>query len=83
MLIQHSNYSVQINIIPRTGFGEESRRSILAAVEANLPGLSVTAVLVNEIPRNKAGKRRPVVSAIRAVPGFSSGGSTVWLRWFT
>lgn len=69
MLVQHSDYSVQINIIPRTGFGEDSQRGIVAAVEANLPGLSVTAVLVDEIPRNRAGKWRPVVSAIGTVPG--------------
>lgn len=64
MLVQHKDYSVEIYIVPRTSFKEDSGRSIIAAVGANLPGLEVTAVLVDEIPRNKANKWRPVVSEV-------------------
>jgi phenylacetate-CoA ligase len=65
MLVQRANYSVEINIVPENGFGEESRRSIEATVTANLPGLGVTTVVVDEIPRNRANKFRPVVSEIK------------------
>jgi phenylacetate-CoA ligase len=65
MLVQRANYSVEVNIVPENGFGEESRRSIEATVTANLPGLGVTTVLVDEIPRNRANKFRRVVSEIK------------------
>ncbi len=65
MFRQRSDYSIELEIVPRSGFGEESRRSILDAVAANLPGLSVTLVLVDDIERTKANKWQPVISEVK------------------
>jgi phenylacetate-CoA ligase len=64
MFTQRKDYSVEIQIVPRDGFGEHSRRKILATVQANLPGLNITTRLVDEIPRTRANKWRPVVSEV-------------------
>jgi phenylacetate-CoA ligase len=65
MLVQRSDYSVELKIVPRNGFGEETRRSILETVTANLPTLDVTLMLVEEIPRTRANKWRPVMSEVK------------------
>lgn len=64
MFTQRKDFSVEIKIVPREGFGEHSRRKILATVQANLPGLNITTRLVDEIPRTRANKWRPVVSEV-------------------
>ncbi|MGA9771356.1 MAG: hypothetical protein WBV94_20140 [Blastocatellia bacterium] len=64
MFTQRADYSVEIKIVPKSEFAEWSRRAILATVGANLPGLEITTVLVDEIPRTKANKWRPVVSEV-------------------
>lgn len=64
MFTQRKDFSIEIKIVPRDGFGEHSRRKILATVQANLPGLNITAQLVDEIPRTRANKWRPVVSEV-------------------
>jgi len=64
MLIQRQDYSVEVKILPKPEFGEESRQQIQATVAANLPGLNVTVELVSEIPKTKANKWRPVVSEV-------------------
>ena len=64
MFTQRKDYSIEIKIVPRDGFGEHSRRRILATVQANLPGLNITTQLVDEIPRTRANKWRPVVSEV-------------------
>jgi phenylacetate-CoA ligase len=64
MFTQRRDYSIEIKIVPKTDFNEHSRRQIVATVQANLPGLKITTALVDEIPRTKANKWRPVVSEI-------------------
>ena len=64
MFHQRPDYSIEIRIAPKVGFTEDANRSILATVEANLPGLPITTILVDEIPRTKANKWRPVVSEV-------------------
>ena len=64
MFVQGSDYSVRLKIVPKPGFAPEDQRAIEAVVAANLPGLTVTTDLVDEIPRTKAGKWRPVVSEV-------------------
>jgi phenylacetate-CoA ligase len=64
MFTQRKDYSIEIKIVPRDGFGEHSRLRILATVQANLPGLTITTQLVDEIPRTRANKWRPVVSEV-------------------
>lgn len=64
MFTQRSDYSVEIKIVPKIEFEEQSRRRMLATVGTNLPGLAITTVLVDEIPRTKSNKWRPVVSEV-------------------
>ncbi|HKP12767.1 MAG TPA: hypothetical protein VJZ91_11670 [Blastocatellia bacterium] len=64
MFTQRRDYSVEIKIVPKTEFDERSRRQIVATVQANLPGLKIATALVDEIPRTKANKWRPVVSEV-------------------
>ena len=65
MLTQRADYSVEVQVVAKRGFGEDARENILNMMTANLPGLSVSVVSVEEIPRTKANKLRPVVSEIR------------------
>ena len=67
MFTQRRDYSVEIKIVPKTEFNDINRRQILATVQANLPGLQVATALVDEIPRTKANKWRPVVSEVEGV----------------
>lgn len=69
MLVQRADYSIELKIVPKEGFDEASRRKILATVQANLPGLRITALLVDEIPRTRSNKWRPVVSEVNLTQG--------------
>jgi phenylacetate-CoA ligase len=64
MLVQSSDYSVVLKVVPRNGFGESNRAGIEATVAANLPGVALSIAVVDEIPRTRANKWRPVVSEI-------------------
>lgn len=64
MLVQSKDYSVELRIVPRDDFGEESREAIREVVAANLPDVGVSVVLVESLPRTKANKWRPVVSEV-------------------
>ena len=64
MLVQRDDYSVELRIVPKANFGQESCSGILKTVSANLPGVSLSVNLVDEIPRTVANKRRPVMSAV-------------------
>lgn len=71
MLHQRPDYSVQLMIVPKIGFGEESRRTIERIVTTNLPGLDLKIELVEQVPRTKASKWRPVVSEVIGTKGES------------
>lgn len=64
MLRQRADYSVELEIVPKRGFGEESRRMIQETMAANLPGLPLRVVLVERVERTRANKWRPVVSEV-------------------
>jgi phenylacetate-coenzyme A ligase PaaK-like adenylate-forming protein len=64
-LLQGEDYSVELQIVPKPGFDDTARCSILAAMGANMEGLEMRLVAVEEIPRTRANKWRPVVSAVR------------------
>ena len=64
MLVQNPDFSVQLDLVPKRGFSEASRREIEATISANLQGLALRVGLVDEIHRTKAGKWRPVMSHI-------------------
>lgn len=69
MFVQRRDYSVLIQIAPRSDFDESSRAKILETVGANLPGLSISTVIVDEVPRTKANKWRPVISEVEISRG--------------
>lgn len=66
MFRQRADYSVELEVVARRGFGEESRRAIHETVAANLPGLPVSVKVVERIERTRANKWRPVVSEVEA-----------------
>jgi len=65
-VFQHPDLRVELRLVPASGFTTESQQQILQTVRANLPGLEVRLALVDNIPRTKANKLRPVVSERRA-----------------
>lgn len=73
MLLQRPDYSVQLMIVPKNGFGEESRRKIEKIVTANLPGLDLKIDLVEQVPRTRANKWRPVVSEVKPTKAMKGG----------
>jgi phenylacetate-CoA ligase len=65
-LVQQSDYSIDLSIVPQSGFGDHSRAGILAALGANLERLPVRILLVEGIERSQANKWRPVISHVKA-----------------
>jgi phenylacetate-coenzyme A ligase PaaK-like adenylate-forming protein len=72
MFIQRPDYTVELRVVPKSGFADDARRGISAAVAANLPGLKLEIVLVDSIPRTRANKWRPVVSEVTPPKGGAS-----------
>lgn len=69
MLLQKPDYSVRLMIVPKNEFGEKSRNTIEHIITSNLPGLDVKIELVDQVPRTKANKWRPVVSEVTLSKG--------------
>ncbi|MBO0722561.1 MAG: hypothetical protein J2P41_17180, partial [Blastocatellia bacterium] len=65
LLHQLQDYSVDLQLVPKSGFDDESRRMIAATIQANLPGLLVNIRMVEQVPRTKANKWRFVVSEVK------------------
>jgi phenylacetate-CoA ligase len=65
MFVQRSDYSIELKIVPKSDFSGDSLSKINATVSLNLPGLPLNIALVDEIPRTKANKRRPVISEVK------------------
>ena len=65
MCVQSADYSVQVQIVPRNGFSEENKQRILDTLGVNLPGLELSVLMVEEIPRTAANKWQPVVSEVK------------------
>ncbi len=72
MLTQRQDYSIEIHLVPKQGFSEDDQKKILDTVRENLPGLTVNATLVDEIPRTRANKWRPVVSEVKQFNGHAA-----------
>jgi phenylacetate-CoA ligase len=64
MFHQRADYSVLLKIVPKDNFSTDNRRAIQETVSANLPGLDVRLELVDDIPRTKANKWRPVLTEV-------------------
>ena len=65
MLVQASNYDVELQIVPKNGFDAAQQREALNTIQANLEDVPVTLKMVNSIARTRANKWRPVVSEVR------------------
>jgi phenylacetate-CoA ligase len=61
-VIQAPNFSITVEVVPDGEFTAADRESILTVLRENLPGLPVEISERQEIPKTKAGKRRPVIS---------------------
>jgi phenylacetate-CoA ligase len=70
-VVQRRDLSVEIRVVARTDFTGESRSEILEKARSNLSGVPVDLLLVDDIPRLKSNKRRPVIS--EASPRSSEG----------
>ena len=69
MVWQRQDYSVEVQIAPRSGFSDSHRQEIVHTLSRNLPGLAVSTVLVDRVPRTRANKLRPVVSDVNVNSG--------------
>jgi phenylacetate-CoA ligase len=65
VFFQREDYSVELKILPKSGFSDNDKEKILATVQANLPGLDVSALVVDEVPRTISKKWRPVISEVK------------------
>jgi phenylacetate-coenzyme A ligase PaaK-like adenylate-forming protein len=65
MLVQASNYDVELQIVPKNGFDAAQQRQVLQTIQANLEDVPVTLKMVGSIERTRANKWRPVVSEVR------------------
>lgn len=64
-LVQQSDYSVELRIVPRPGFSDAHQASIIGILRANLgEALTIRVEVVEKIDR-PAGKWRPVISHVQ------------------
>ncbi len=65
-VLQRADYAVEVQVVPRQGFSEESRVAILSTLRSNLPGIPLDVVVVEELARTAASKLRHIVSEVEA-----------------
>jgi phenylacetate-CoA ligase len=65
---QRPDYSIQLTIVPKDLFPREAFMAIRSTVAENLPGIALSIEIVDEIPRTRANKQRPVVSEVHPLP---------------
>jgi phenylacetate-CoA ligase len=65
-IVQESDYSVTVSIVPRTHLGRAEIEAIRHLIQLNLKSLPVTVEVVGEIARTRSNKWRPVVSRIHS-----------------
>jgi phenylacetate-CoA ligase len=68
-VVQRADFEVEIRVVARSDFSDESRSGILETVRANLPGVPVDLLLVDDIPKSTSNKRRPVISEVNPRAG--------------
>lgn len=66
LFLQRQDHSVELQIVPQSGFDENCRRSIQDTLSANLPGLQIKIELKESVARTKSNKWRPVISEVKA-----------------
>jgi len=69
MVLQHADFSVEVKIAPKAGFNDSANQDILSTIRLNLPGLKVTSMIVEQVPRTAANKWRPVLSEVNLSKG--------------
>jgi phenylacetate-coenzyme A ligase PaaK-like adenylate-forming protein len=65
LLHQRQDFSVELQLVPKSDFDEVSKRMIASTIQANLPGLLVNIRMVEQVPRTQANKWRFVVSDVK------------------
>jgi phenylacetate-CoA ligase len=64
-LVQDTADTLRVRIVPSSRFGEEEQRSLLRSLQERLgPEMRIDLELTNEIPREKSGKYRWVISRV-------------------
>lgn len=63
--IQAEDYSIELQIVPKSAFSETDKASIIKTVAANLENLPVRLKIVEAVPRTRANKWRPVISKVK------------------
>ena len=66
LFLQRQDHSVELQIVPQSGFDENCRRGIQNTLAANLPGLQIKIELKESVVRTKSNKWRPVISEVKA-----------------
>jgi phenylacetate-CoA ligase len=79
MLHQKADYSAELKLVPSNGFDGLAKTAILGTLQSSLPGIHLTMTIVEEIPKTRSNKWRPVVSEVdpAATRGFSKAVSEV------
>lgn len=65
LFLQRQDHSVELQIVPQSGFDESCCRSIQDTLCANLPGLQIKIELKESVVRTKSNKWRPVISEVK------------------
>jgi phenylacetate-CoA ligase len=63
-IYQRADYSVTVRVVPMAAFTDDSAREILHIVRANLPHVAIDLQRVDDIPRTRSNKRKPVISEV-------------------
>ena len=66
LFLQRQDHSVELQIVPQSGFDDNCRRNIQDTLAANLPGLQIKIELKESVVRTKSNKWRPVISEVKA-----------------
>lgn len=62
---QGEDLGVEVRVVPTASYRSADGEAIVRTMAGSLPGVRVTIRVVDEIPRTKANKWQPVVSAVR------------------
>jgi phenylacetate-CoA ligase len=66
LFLQRQDHSVELQLVPQEDFDEDSMRSILRLLSANLPGLRIQIELKESVQRTRSNKWRSVISEVRS-----------------
>lgn len=64
-VVQGADYAVEVRVVASPAWTDAAGERIASIVRANVPGLPVAVRTVDSIPRTKANKWQPVVTAVR------------------